>query len=58
MTVRPTVLTAAADLAAGATAQRFDGAVHGGGVPISFLLNHTPPGAVHGFRTPAPGRSR
>jgi len=44
MTAHPTVLTAATDLAAGATAERFVGALHGGGVPISFFLNHTPPG--------------
>src|SRR3954462_11085630 len=44
MTPRPIVLTAAADLAAGTAAERFDGAVHGDGVAISFFLNHTPPG--------------
>jgi quercetin dioxygenase-like cupin family protein len=44
MTTAPTVLTAASDLAAGTTAERFDGAVHGGGIPISFFLTHTPPG--------------
>src|SRR5436305_9561466 len=44
MTARPIVLTTASDLAGGTTAERFDGAVHGGGVAISFFLNHTPPG--------------
>src|SRR3954467_6056768 len=44
MTPRPIVLTAASDLAAGTTAERFDGAAHGDGVAISFFLSHTPPG--------------
>src|SRR3954469_20960430 len=44
MTTAPTVLTAASELAAGTTSERFDGAVHGGRIPISFFLNHMPPG--------------
>jgi quercetin dioxygenase-like cupin family protein len=44
MTTPATVLTVASDLAGGTTAERFDGAVHGDGVAISFFLNHTPPG--------------
>ena len=44
MTSAPRLLTAATDLANGATAERFDGAAHGDGVPVSFFLNHTPPG--------------
>src|SRR3954451_6616357 len=44
MTTRAIVLTAASDLAAGTTAERFDGAVHGDDVAISFSLTHTPPG--------------
>src|SRR4051812_34396337 len=44
MTAQPTVLTASTDLASGTTAERFDGAAHGGGVGVSFFLNHTPPG--------------
>jgi quercetin dioxygenase-like cupin family protein len=43
MTSPPIVLTAA-DLGAGATAQRFDGHAHGTGADVSFFLNHTPPG--------------
>jgi mannose-6-phosphate isomerase-like protein (cupin superfamily) len=42
--MQPTVLTAETDLASGATAECFDGATHGGGVAVSFFLNHTPPG--------------
>ena len=38
------VLTAETDLAGGTTAERFDGATHGGGIAVSFFLNHTPPG--------------
>jgi len=48
VTARPTVLTAAIDLASGSTAERFDGAAHGGGIDVSFFLNHTPPGAGAG----------
>ena len=48
MTQRPTVLTAATDLASGTTAERFDGATHGGGIALSFFLNHTPPGGGAG----------
>jgi mannose-6-phosphate isomerase-like protein (cupin superfamily) len=49
----PTVLTAATDLASGSTAERFDGATHGGGVGVSFFLNHTPPGrSVDAHRHP------
>src|SRR4051794_37288231 len=44
MTQPPIVLTAATDLARGTTAERFDGTAHGGGIPLSFFLNHTPPG--------------
>jgi mannose-6-phosphate isomerase-like protein (cupin superfamily) len=44
MTPEPIVLTAATDLAGGTTAERFDGAAHGGGVAVSFFLNHTAPG--------------
>ena len=44
MTAAPIVLTAVTDLASGTTAQRFDGATHGGGIGVSFFLNHTPPG--------------
>ena len=44
MTAPATVFTAATDLAGGTTAQRFDGAVHGGGIALSFFLTHTPPG--------------
>jgi mannose-6-phosphate isomerase-like protein (cupin superfamily) len=40
---RPIVLTASTDLASGTSAERFDGAAHGG-VEVSFFLNHTPPG--------------
>src|SRR3954469_2051549 len=42
--MKPTVLTAETDLTTGATAERFDGATHGGGIAVSFFLNHTPPG--------------
>ena len=42
--MKPTVLTATADLSTGGTAERFDGATHGGGIAVSFFLNHTPPG--------------
>ena len=45
MTREPIVLTAATDLASGTTAERFDGFAHGGGIDVSFFLNHTPPGA-------------
>jgi len=44
MTAEPILLTAATDLASGTTAERFDGAAHGGGIAVSFFLNHTPPG--------------
>ena len=44
MTPRPRLLTAATDLASGATAERFDGAAHGDGIGVSFFLDHTPPG--------------
>jgi mannose-6-phosphate isomerase-like protein (cupin superfamily) len=44
MTAQPIVLTAATDLASGTTAERFDGATHGGGIELSFFFNHTPPG--------------
>jgi mannose-6-phosphate isomerase-like protein (cupin superfamily) len=47
MTPEPIVLTAATDLASGTTAERFDGAAHGG-VAVSFFLNHTPPGGGTG----------
>jgi mannose-6-phosphate isomerase-like protein (cupin superfamily) len=40
----PIVLDVARDLASGTTAERFEGAVHGAGVGVSFFLNHTPPG--------------
>ena len=46
MPAEPIVLTAGTDLAAGITAERFGGREHGGGVEISFFLNHTPPGRV------------
>jgi mannose-6-phosphate isomerase-like protein (cupin superfamily) len=50
---RPIVLTAATDLGSGPTAERFDGAVHGGGVGVSFFLNHAPPGrSVDAHRHP------
>jgi mannose-6-phosphate isomerase-like protein (cupin superfamily) len=42
--MKPIVLTAGTDLAGGTTAERFDGAAHGGGIAVSFFLNHTPPG--------------
>ena len=48
MTPQPTVLTAATDLASGTTAERFDAAAHGGGIAVSFFLNHTPPGGGAG----------
>jgi mannose-6-phosphate isomerase-like protein (cupin superfamily) len=44
MTAEPIVLTVATDLTSGTTAERFDGATHGGGVELSFFINHTPPG--------------
>jgi mannose-6-phosphate isomerase-like protein (cupin superfamily) len=44
MTPQPRLLTAATDLASGATAERFDGAAHGDGIALSFFLNHTPTG--------------
>jgi mannose-6-phosphate isomerase-like protein (cupin superfamily) len=43
----PIVLDAT-DLASGTTAERFDGATHGGGIALSFFLNHTPPGGGAG----------
>jgi mannose-6-phosphate isomerase-like protein (cupin superfamily) len=46
MPARPIVLDVDGDLASGTTAQQFEGAVHGGGVGVSFFLNHTPPGRV------------
>lgn len=46
MTRAPAVLTASTDLASGTTAERFDGESHGGGIELSFFINHTPPGAV------------
>ena len=48
MTAEPILLTAATDLASGTTAERFDGATHGGGIAVSFFLNHTPPGGGAG----------
>jgi len=48
MTPPPVVLSAATDLASGTTAERFDGAAHGGGIAVSFFLNHTPPGGGAG----------
>jgi mannose-6-phosphate isomerase-like protein (cupin superfamily) len=44
MTIAPTLLTVATDLRTSTTAQRFDGHTHGGGVDVSFFLNHTAPG--------------
>ena len=41
--MKPIVLTET-DLSTGGTAERFDGATHGGGIAVSFFLNHTPPG--------------
>ena len=49
--MKPTVLTATTDLSAGGTAERFDGATHGGGTAVSFFLNHTPPGRGAGAHT-------
>jgi quercetin dioxygenase-like cupin family protein len=45
MTTDHILLTAATDLASGTTAERFGGLEHGGGVDVSFFINHTPPGA-------------
>ena len=44
MPAQPIVLTAATDLATSTTSQRFGGREHGGGVDVSFFLNHTPSG--------------
>lgn len=50
MSGSPIILSATPDLGTSTTSQRFDGAAHGGGIDVSFFLNHTPPGshaAVH-----------
>ncbi len=44
MTAEPILLTAADDLVGSTTAERFGGREHGGGVEVSFFLNHTAPG--------------
>jgi quercetin dioxygenase-like cupin family protein len=50
-----TLLTASTDLRTTTSAQRFDGHAHGGGVDISFFLNHTTPGGgVNEHRHPYP----